>query len=230
MNELITVTETEEKQTVSARELHECLEIKTAFKDWFPRMCEYGFEDGKDFCSFMSESTGGRPSKEYSISIEMAKQICMLQRSEKGKQYREYFLKLEQAWNSPEMVMQRALQISNRKVEELKKSLFEAKPAIEFYKDCGDSKNAIDMRTVAKMLDLPYGHITLYKKLRDIGILNLDNTPRDEYCHSGYFNVVISVIKDIDGNVIKTTKTTKVYPKGIEFIKKQLIKAGEIKE
>lgn len=83
MNDLITVTEKDGIQTVSARELHEKLEIKTQFKDWFPRMCEYGFEKNKDFCSFLSESNGGRPSKEYAISIDMAKQICMLQRSEK---------------------------------------------------------------------------------------------------------------------------------------------------
>ena len=73
MNELLKINFETEEPTVSARELHEQLHIKTAFKDWFPRMCEYGFEDGKDFSSKMSESTGGRPSKEYDISIDMAK-------------------------------------------------------------------------------------------------------------------------------------------------------------
>ena len=74
-------------QTVSARELHEQLHIKTAFKDWFPRMCEYGFEEGKDFCSKLSETSekGGRPSKDADISVDMAKQICMIQRTPEGK-------------------------------------------------------------------------------------------------------------------------------------------------
>lgn len=94
-NELIKINYDTEQPTVSARELHKGLEVKTAFKDWFPRMCEYGFEEGKDFCSFLSESSGGRPSKEYQITVDMAKQICMIQRSEKGTMYRQYFLKLE---------------------------------------------------------------------------------------------------------------------------------------
>ena len=58
-------------------------------------MTEYGFEVGRDFCSTMSESTGGRPAKDYEISVDMAKQICMIQRSEKGRQYRQYFIDLE---------------------------------------------------------------------------------------------------------------------------------------
>lgn len=74
-----------ENGELMARDLHEALEIKTAFKDWFPRMTEYGFEAGKDFSSEMSKSTGGRPAVDYQISIDMAKQICMIQRNEKGR-------------------------------------------------------------------------------------------------------------------------------------------------
>ena len=75
--------------TVSARELHEKLEIRTAFKDWFPRMCEYGFAEGEDFNMLKNERVqieGNREVKreitDYEISIDMAKQICMIQRSE----------------------------------------------------------------------------------------------------------------------------------------------------
>lgn len=82
------------------RDLHEGLEIKTSYKDWFPRMCEYGFTEGTDFCSILSESTGGRPATDHQITIDMAKEICMIQRSEKGKQYRQYFLQLEQSRKS----------------------------------------------------------------------------------------------------------------------------------
>ena len=107
MNELLKINYEAEQPTVSARDLHEQLNIKTAFKDWFPRMCEYGFEEGKDFCSKMSEtsSKGGRPSKDADISIDMAKQICMIQRSPEGKQIRQYFIDLEKAWNTPEQIM-----------------------------------------------------------------------------------------------------------------------------
>ena len=62
MTELIKVTYSNDRPVVSARELHDFLEVKTAYKDWVPRMCEYGFTEGQDFCSFLSESTGGRPS------------------------------------------------------------------------------------------------------------------------------------------------------------------------
>ena len=91
MNELIKINYDAEQPTVSARDLHDGLEIKTAFKDWFPRMTEYGFESGKDFCSKKSESTGGRPAMDYDISVDMAKQISMIQRTEKGRMYRQYF-------------------------------------------------------------------------------------------------------------------------------------------
>ena len=91
----INIREENGKQTVSARELHEKLEVKTQFKDWFKRMLEYGFEEGKDYCSFLSESTGGRPAVEYYISIDMAKEICMIQRSDKGRMFRQYFIECE---------------------------------------------------------------------------------------------------------------------------------------
>ena len=117
MNELIKVDFTGERPAVSARELHEFLEVKTAYKDWFPRMCEYGFTEGEDFCSCLSESTGGRPAQDAQLTIDMAKEICMLQRNEKGKQARQYFIKLEKDWNSPEKVMARALHIADEKIK-----------------------------------------------------------------------------------------------------------------
>lgn len=84
---------------MSARALHTGLGIRSNFTTWFDRMCEYGFEEFKDFWTKMSESTGGRPSTEYDLSIDMAKQICMIQRSPEGKQIRQYFIDLEKAWN-----------------------------------------------------------------------------------------------------------------------------------
>ena len=120
MTELIKVTYDNDRPVVSARELHDFLEVETPFNKWFPRMCEYGFTEGQDFWTFLSESTGGRPAQEAALTIDMAKEICMIQRSEKGKQARQYFIQLEKDWNSPEKVMARALDIAHRELNTLK--------------------------------------------------------------------------------------------------------------
>lgn len=128
MNELIKVNYADsERPTISGRELHEALEVKTAYKDWFPRMCEYGFTEGVDFNPLKIERVqieGGREVTreliDHAITIDMAKEICMIQRSEKGKQFRQYFIEVEKQWNSPEAVMSRALQMANRRLEEIK--------------------------------------------------------------------------------------------------------------
>ena len=120
MDELIKINYDTDEPTVSARDLHEGLEIETPFKKWIDRMCEYGFEAGKDFWTKMSESSGGRPAMEYNITVDMAKQICMIQRTDKGRQYRQYFLDLEKAWNTPDQVMARALKMANRTIDSLK--------------------------------------------------------------------------------------------------------------
>lgn len=112
-NVLIPINFDGEQPTVSARDLHTGLEIKSNFTTWFDRMCEYGFEHTKDFFPKKEESTGGRPAADYEISVDMAKQICMIQRSEKGRQYRQYFIDLEKAWNTPEQVLARALKIAD---------------------------------------------------------------------------------------------------------------------
>lgn len=125
MDEIIKINYETEQPTVSARDLHEKLNIGTAFKDWFPRMCEYGFEEGKDFCSKLSEtsSKGGRPSKDADISTDMAKQICMIQRTPEGKLIRQYFLDLEKAWNTPEQIFARALKMAERTISGLNNTI-----------------------------------------------------------------------------------------------------------
>lgn len=123
MEEIIKINYESEQPTVSARELHEGLEIKSNFTTWFDRMCEYGFTEldfKKCFPNLESGCNGGQNMVDYEISIDMAKQICMVQRTEKGKQYRQYFLDLEKAWNAPEQVMARALKIANNEIDKLK--------------------------------------------------------------------------------------------------------------
>lgn len=83
-------------QTVDARELHSFLQVGSAFKDWIARrILDYGFAEGQDFCSFLSESQGGRPSKEYALTLDMAKELAMVERNAKGKQARTYFIECE---------------------------------------------------------------------------------------------------------------------------------------
>lgn len=124
MNELIKVNyENTDCPTVSGRELHEALEVTTRYNDWFSRMCEYGFTKNKDFYSILSKSTGGRPSTDHAITIPMAKELCMIQRTDIGRQFRQYFIAVEEAWNSPEMIMQRALSIANERVKALQVSV-----------------------------------------------------------------------------------------------------------
>ena len=129
MNELLKINYEAEQPTVSARDLHEALEINTRFNDWFSRMAEYGFENGVDFNLLKNEKVrleGNREVKrdimDYQISVDMAKQICMIQRSEKGKQYRQYFIDLEKAWNTPEQIFARALKMADQKIEKLKET------------------------------------------------------------------------------------------------------------
>ena len=127
MNELIPVRYEGEEPTVSGRELHAALEIETRYNDWFPRMCEYGFLEGKDFCPILSKSSGGRPGMDHAITIQMAKELCMLQRTAKGKQCRAYFINCEEAWNSPDKIMERALQIAHRRAPKIGERLARAR-------------------------------------------------------------------------------------------------------
>ena len=237
MNELaIKVNYESDKPTVSGRELHEKLGIKTAYKDWFPRMCEYGFTEGEDFCSFLSGSTGGRPATEHQLTIEMAKQICMIQRTEIGKQYREYFIGLEKKWNSPELVMARALKMANRQIERVtaqletvNAKLEEAKPKIVFADAVSASKTSILIGDLAKILrqnGVEIGQKRLFEWLRKNGYLMKNGTsknlPTQRSMEHGLFEVKEHVVVTPSGEN-KITRTTKVTPKGqIYFINKLL--------
>lgn len=150
MNELISFNF--DTQTVSARELHCKLNIGTRFNDWFPRMCEYGFEEEIDFYSKMSKTSEqtGRPQKDYEISIDMAKQICMIQRTEEGKQVRQYLIDLEKAWNTPEQVFARALKMADATINSLKQQMVEMKPKADYFDALVDRKLNTNVRDTAK--------------------------------------------------------------------------------
>lgn len=153
-----------ERPTVSGRELHEFLQVKTAYKDWFPRMVEYGFTEGEDFNPLKIERVqdeGGRKVNrtldDHQLTIPMAKELCMIQRNERGKQARQYFLAIEAQWNSPEAVMRRAVLIAQKQNDQLKavnKQLLaennDLKPDAEYARAVCVGKNCRTTTTLAK--------------------------------------------------------------------------------
>jgi anti-repressor protein len=164
MDELIKINYDSERPTVNGRDLHDALQVKTAYKDWFPRMCDYGFTEGTDFCSFLSESSGGRPAVNHQLTIDMAKQLCMIQRTDIGRKFRQYFIQVEEAWNSPEAVMARALQFANHQLALLKhqnmeltetvavqnQQILEMQPKVSYYDVVLNCKDLISTSAIAK--------------------------------------------------------------------------------
>lgn len=242
MDNLIPVNYETEEPTVSARDLHELLNIKTRFNDWFSRMCEYGFEESKDFYSKMSKTSeyGGRPQTEYMISIDMAKQICMIQRSPEGKQIRQYFLDLEKAWNTPEQIFARALKMADRTIDKLKTekaALIEdnerMKPKEIFADAVTASKDSIligDLAKILKQKGIDIGQNRLFQKLRDNGYLIQRrgpnwNMPTQKSMEMGLFEVEERTITNPDGTT-KIRKTTKVTGKGQQYFINKLLAAS----
>ena len=224
MNELIKITYNNDRPAVSARDLHDFLEVKTAYKDWFPRMCEYGFTEGEDFCSFLSESTGGRPAQDAVLTIDMAKELCMIQRNEKGKKARQYFLQIEKEWNSPEKVMARALQIAGDKLKRLENKVEADAPKVLFADAVSASKTSILVGELAKLLKqngVDIGQHRLFRWMRENGYLirrnGTDfNMPTQKSMDLGLFAVKETTITHSDGTVT-VSKTTKVTGKGQQY-------------
>lgn len=162
MSELIKITYENDRPAVSARELHEFLEVGSEYAHWFRRMCEYGFTEGEDFSPFLTESTGGRPARDAILSLDMAKEICMLQRSEKGKLARQYFLALERDWNTPEKVMSRALRYAEQELKQVR-ALNSAltvdnqimKPKADYFDELVERNTLTSFRETAKELGVP---------------------------------------------------------------------------
>lgn len=223
-------------QTVSARELHEHLKIGTKFTTWFERMKEYGFSEGNEFFPKMGETSesGGRPQTDYEISVDMAKQICMIQRTPEGKQCRQYLIDLEKAWNTPEQVMARALKIANQTIDSLKQNNMklladneQMKPKAEFFDAVADSKTAISMNEVSKVLGIKgYGRNNLFEFLRRNGILDRWNVPYQRYIDCGWFRVIEQKYTR-NGEPCVSTKTL-VYQKGVDAIRKKILDAEKI--
>ncbi len=230
MNNLVKVDF--DTQTVSARELHEKLNIGTRFNDWFPRMMEYGFAEGTDFYSKMSKTdNGGRPSTDYEISVDMAKQICMIQRTPEGKAVRQYLIDLEKAWNTPEQVMARALKMADRSIEKLKTQNIELqadndrmRPKEVFADAVATSHTSILIGDLAKLLKqngVDIGQKRLFGWMRENGYLikrqGSDwNMPTQRSMEMELFEVKESTVNNPDGSV-RINRTTKVTGKGQQY-------------
>lgn len=221
MNELIKINYESDRPTVLARDLHEFLEVKTAYKDWFPRMCGYGFAEGEDYCSFLSDRSDGLPGKprqDAQLTIDMAKEICMLQRNEKGKQARQYFLQLEREWNSPEAVMSRALRMAQEKLERVKAinsnlTVQNAimQPKAEYFDGLCDRESLTGIRETAKLLGLKQNDFV--KWLIDHKYIYRDKRgrlmPYAEYVDSGLFEIKETYNEKTDWTGVQTLVTVK---------------------
>lgn len=228
MNELIKVTYDNDRPAVSARDLHDFLEVKTAYKDWFPRMCEYGFTMGEDFNPLKNERVQmegnrcvSRTVDDAILTIDMAKELCMIQRNEKGKLARQYFIQIEKNWNSPEKIMARALQIAKDKIMRLETKVEEDKPKVLFADAVSASHTSILVGELAKLLrenGADIGQNRLFTWLRDNGYLirrgGTDyNMPTQRSMEMGLFDIKETAITRSDGS-ITISKTVKVTGKG----------------
>lgn len=226
MNELISTTQNESGDIIiSGRELHEFLEVRTDYKDWLPRMVEYGFSEGIDFVT-VSEIVGAQKrartyeQKNHHLKLDMAKEISMLQRTEKGKQARQYFLQLEKMWNSPEMVMKRALQYADQKVIELQSKIEEDKHKVFFAEAIEVSPTVVlvkDLATLLKQKGIDTGQVRLYEWLRENGYLCGSkaywNKPTQRSMDMGLFEVKTHIHTDSSG-APQIKYTPKVTGKG----------------
>lgn len=231
MNNLINVTLNENQEPVVAgRQLHKVLGVKTAYKDWFPRMTEYGFTEGEDFSSFLSKSTGGRPKQDHVLKLDMAKEIAMIQRTDKGKEVRQYFIQVEKDFNSPEKIMARALKIADRKIIKLEATIEEQRPKVIFANAVSASHTSILVGDFAKLMrqnGLNFGQNRMFAWLRENGYLisrkgNSWNMPTQKAMDLGLFEIKETTINHSDGH-ISINKTPKITGKGQLYFADKLL-------
>jgi anti-repressor protein len=233
VNELLKITYNADQITVSARELHEFLEVGTRFNDWFSRMCEYGFSKGIDYDDVLLKNEqnplGGRPATDYQLTIDMAKELAMIQRNEKGRQARQYFLEVERCWNSPEYVMKRALEIADQKVKQLTTENNNLRPKARFADAVAGSDTSILIGELSKLLKqngVNIGQKRLFEWLRQNGYLmksgSSKNMPTQRSMEQGLMEIKERTINNPDGSV-RITKTPKVTGKGQIYFVNQFI-------
>ena len=225
---------------VTGRDLHSFLEIGTPYAKWFERMSEYGFLENQDYGVtdiFVPNSNGGKQYQvDHILTIDMAKEISMIQRNEKGKQARQYFIAIEKAWNSPEMIMKRALQIADRKIVDLQQRVQLDKPKVIFADAVAASHTSILVGDLAKLLyqnGVKTGGNRLFAWMRENGYLirrkGTDyNMPTQRSAEMKLFEVKETTINNPDGS-IKISRTPKVTGKGQQYFINLFLKDNEAK-
>ena len=235
MNEIINVNA--DTMTVSARDLYKALDVQKRFSAWFDTNSQ-GFIEGEDFTSVPTSTVVNngavRELEDYQCSVDMAKHICLMSRTDKGKQCRQYLIDLEKVWNSPEQVMARALKLADQTIARLTADntvLLEdnkrMKPKEEFFDAVTDSHDAIDMKDTANALHMGIGRNKLFKFLRDQKVLTENNRPYQQYIDRGYFRVIEQRYDKGYGESGVNIKTV-VYQKGVDFIRRLLKDRNEV--
>lgn len=242
MKDLIKIEVNENQEpVVNGRELHEILGIETPYAKWFGRMIEYGFTENVDFVTVGQKcpiANGGYQEKvNHAIKLDMAKEIAMIQRNEKGKEVRQYFIQVEKDFNSPEKIMARALKIAENKLNvlqlenaEQKKTIEEQKPKVLFATSVESAKNSVllkDLAIVLRQNGVDIGQNRLFQKLRELGYLCKQkgenwNLPTQKSMDLGLFEVKKTTITKPTGETFTNT-TPKVTGKGqVYFVNKFL--------
>ena len=232
MNELITINTNENQEPViSLRELHHKLGITERYSNWTDRMFKYGFEENLDYVGCKVFNTQARQEiQDHIIKLDMAKEICMLQRNEKGKIFRQYFIQVEKDFNSPEKIMARALILADKKIHSLELQVKEQAPKVLFANAVETSHTNIlvgDLAKILKQNGIDIGQNRLFKWLRDKKYLisrkgNSYNTPTQKAMELGLFKVKERVINEPNGSTT-IKKTSMVTGKGqVYFVNKFL--------
>ncbi|MGJ4099761.1 phage antirepressor KilAC domain-containing protein [Corynebacterium macclintockiae] len=237
MNELMPIQNNDGKQAVLGRDLHQFLEVSRDYTNWFKQMVGYGFIEGQDFTPDLAKSTGGRPRANHIVSLDMAKEISMIQRTDKGKQARQYFIECERKANEArdtsvenvksvvaQMTRSEILQIAMNAEQErlaLEAKAKELEPKAEAYSSFIEADGKYSVGAVAKMLGI--GQNKLFRELRNAGVFiakgGMKNTPYQQYMR--HFEVKAYTITHNSG-AESVRHTTYVQPSGIDFIRKKL--------
>ncbi|HFI0356707.1 TPA: phage antirepressor KilAC domain-containing protein [Streptococcus suis] len=224
MNEIINVNLNDNQEpVVSGRQLHEALEVKTPYSMWFDRMVEYGFTENQDFLlnNFVKQTgRGGHNKVDHIIKLDMAKEIAMIQRSDRGKQVRQYFIQIEKDFNSPEKIMARALLLADKKIHQLEAQIEADKPKVLFANAVEASATSILIGDFAKILrqnGYNIGQNRLFEWLRNNDFLirkrgESYNMPTQRSMDMSLFEVKERTHNEPNGS-IRISKTTKMTGK-----------------
>ena len=227
-----------QEPVVSARELHKALEVSKRFSAWWETQVGYGFEDGLDFTTvpggtLVPHGANGAMTRvdDYAMKLDMAKELAMVSKTEKGKEVRKYFIQVEKDFNSPEKIMARALKIAENQINSLKienteqkKRIEQDKPKVIFADAVSTSKTSILIGELAKILKqngVDTGEKRLFEQLRNDGYLikrkGTDyNSPTQKAMELGLFEVKETCITHADGHTT-VNKTTKVTGRGQQY-------------